>query len=176
MSDLESSELDLGEMFRDHLDAVWRTAVALGADPDAAHDVVQEVFMTAHDRLHSFDRARSPRAWLLGITRNVVRHLHRGDARRKQRERRGPRPVPFERPGGSLERAEASAVVDAFLQTLPEKKRVVFVLAFIEGMRPAEIADMLGVKVATVYARAKSAEKALAAFVRRRQMLEEGAR
>lgn len=175
MADPENSELALDEMFREHLDAVWRTAVALGAGPDAAHDVVQEVFMTAHDRLDSFDRSRSPRAWLLGITRNVVRHLHRGNARRRHRERRAPTPVPSERPSGPIERAEASAVVQEFLHTLPEKKRAVFVLAFIEGLRAAEIAEMLGLKLATVYARAKSAEHALAAFVRRRRLLEEEA-
>lgn len=172
MSGGQHSEFDLTAMFRDHVEAVWRTAVALGVDPDAANDVVQEVFMTAYDRLDRLDPARSQRAWLLGITRNVVRHLHRGDDRRRRREQHATAPAPYERPSGPIERAEASAVVQAFLETLPEKKRVVFVLAFIEGLAAAEIAEQLQLKVATVYARAKSAEKAFEAFVRRQRMME----
>lgn len=160
----------LQQMFRQHVDAVWRTALALGVDPDAAHDIVQDVFMTAHQRMDRFDAERSARAWLLGITRNVVRHHHRGTTRYASRLRRVPEPPPPEPPQRELERREAAGLVQEFIDQLDEKKRVVFVLGFVEGLSAREIAQTLGLKVATVYARARAAEDALARFVRRKDL------
>lgn len=155
-------------MFREHVDAVWRTALALGVDPEAAHDIVQNVFMTAHQRMDRYDPSRSARAWLLGITRNVVRHHHRGATRYANRLRRVPEPPAPEPPQRELERREAASLVQEFIDQLDDKKRVVFVLGFVEGLGAREIAQTLGLKLPTVYARARAAEEALARFVRRR--------
>ncbi len=164
-----SSPLDSFEhMFRRHVDAVWRSAVAMGVDADSAHDVVQEVFLAAHAHRDRFIEGRSPKAWLLGITRNVVRHHHRGRQRREDRHRRLPEPAPVELPAREVERREAAELVQAFIDQLDAKKKTVFVLGFVEGLSAKEIAQMLDLKLPTVYARARAAEAALARFVRRR--------
>ncbi len=155
-------------MFRRHVDAVWRTAVAMGVDPDSAHDIVQEVFLTAHARQDRFIEGHSERAWLLGIARNVVRHHHRGRRRRRDRHRKLPEPAPVELPAREVERREAAELVQAFIDKLDDKKKVVFVLGFVEGLSAKEIAEVLGLKLPTVYARARAAEAALARFVQRR--------
>lgn len=169
------SSPSLQHLFRQHVDAVWRCAVALGVAAVAADDVVQDVFMIAHRRLDTLDPERSPRSWLLGITRNVVRHHHRGSVRRAVRLQRVPEPDPVEAPHRELERREAADLVAAFVDQLDEKKRVVFVLGFIEGMSARNIAQTLGLKLPTVYARARAAEEALAKFARR-HALRDGAK
>lgn len=161
------------EVFRRHVDAVWRTAVAMGVDADSAHDVVQNVFMIAHERRDRFVAGRSVRAWLLGIARNVIRHHHRGELRRQSRLRLLPEPAPAEPPARELERREAADLVQDFLDTLDDKKKPVFVLGFIEGLTAKEIAGVLGLKLPTVYARARAAEEAFTRFVARRRRVEE---
>lgn len=160
------------DVFREHVDAVWRTAVAMGVDPDGAHDVVQEVFMTAYRRRSDFDGERSPRPWLLGITRNVARHHHRSTSRRNNRLQQVPPAPPPELPSEQVERREAADLLQAFLDQLDENKRVVFVLGHIEGLSAKQIARTLGLKRATVYARAQAAREALARFVARRHKQE----
>lgn len=170
------AETSLGpwdEIFRCHVDAVWRTAVAMGVDPDSAHDVVQNVFVIAHERGDRFEAGRAVRPWLLGIARNVILHHHRGERRRLGRLRLLPEPAPVEPPTHALERREAADLVQAFIDQLDDKKKPVFVLGFIEGLTTKEIAAALGLKLPTVYARAKVAEKAFARFVARRRRAEE---
>lgn len=53
-------------------------------------------------------------------------------------------------------RAEAADEIRHFLETLDEQKREVFVLSSVEGMTAFEIADVLGVKVDTVYGRIRA--------------------
>jgi RNA polymerase sigma-70 factor (ECF subfamily) len=156
------------ELFRLHVDGVWRMAVAMGVDPDSAHDVVQNVFVIAHQRRDRFAAGRSVRAWLLGIARNVILHHHRGERRREHRLRLLPEPPPVEPPARALERREAADLVQEFIDQLDDKKKSVFVLGFVEGLTPKEIGGILGLKLPTVYARARAAEAAFARFAERR--------
>jgi RNA polymerase sigma-70 factor, ECF subfamily len=170
-----SAPLDgFDEIFRLHVDGVWRLAVAMGVDPDSAHDVVQNVFVIAHQRRDRFAAGRSVRPWLLGIARNVILHHHRGERRREQRLRLLPEPPPIEPPARALERREAADLVQAFIDGLDDKKKPVFVLGFVEGLTAKEIAGILGLKLPTVYARARAAEAAFARFAARRLRAEEG--
>lgn len=161
------------EVFRLHVDSVWRMAVSMGVDPDSAMDVVQNVFVIAHERRDRFVAGRSVRPWLIGIARNVILHHHRGERRRESRLRLLPEPAPVEPPARELERREAADLVGDFIARLDDKKKVVFVLGFVEGLTAKEIAAALGLKLSTVYARARAAEEAFAKFVARRQRAEE---
>jgi RNA polymerase sigma-70 factor, ECF subfamily len=156
------------EVFRLHVDSVWRMAVAMGIDADAAQDVVQNVFVIAHERRDQFVEGRAVRPWLLGIARNVILHHHRGERRRENRLRLLPEPPPVEPPARELERREAADLVQEFIARLDDKKKPVFVLGFIEGLTAKEIAGVLGLKLPTVYARARAAEAAFARFAARR--------
>lgn len=154
-------------IFKEHVVAVWRVAVAMGVDRDAANDVVQETFMTAHRRWSTFDASQPVRPWLLGIARNVIRHHARSAGRRAHWLRLLPEPDPPESQHRDLERREAAAWVQRFVDRLDERQRVVFVLGHIEGLTAHEIAALLGLKVATVYARAAAAQAGFARFLDR---------
>lgn len=171
-----SDDPGLAALFRAHVHAVWRTAVALGIDREAARDVVQEVFLLAHRRRDSYDPSRPARAWLLGITRNVVRHHHRGASRRSRWLRLVPSPPEADAPHVDIERREAADLVQRFVDGLDDRQRVVFVLGHIEGMSAREISELLGIKLATVYARAAAAQEAFARFAARTARSVGGAR
>src|SRR5215510_272402 len=62
----------VAEIYRTHFDFVRRTARRLGVEPQQLDDVVQEVFITVHRRIDTFEGRSELRTWLYGITRRVV--------------------------------------------------------------------------------------------------------
>ncbi|MFO0632823.1 MAG: sigma factor-like helix-turn-helix DNA-binding protein [Nannocystaceae bacterium] len=56
-------------------------------------------------------------------------------------------------------RRQAAAIVEAFLDDLDEDKRMVFVLADIEGLAMPQIAELLGIKLNTAYSRLRLARQ-----------------
>jgi RNA polymerase sigma-70 factor, ECF subfamily len=61
-----------------HLDAGYRTALAILRDPDAAHDAVQEAALKAWRKLNQLREGRaSARPWFLAIVANQCRSERR---------------------------------------------------------------------------------------------------
>lgn len=140
-------------MYESHGAALYR--YARGKLPDArdAEDVVQEALVRAWRHAATFDPARgNERAWLFGITRNLIADKHRP---------RRLRLVPFDgtidlRQGDAdpeLDRVvEASLVEDALDRLSPEHRRVI-VAAYYGGRTTAQISEDLGVPQGTVKSR-----------------------
>lgn len=147
----------LGELYDRYAPAVH--AFARRAAPgDDAEDIVQNVFLRLLATAQSFDaRAPSARAWIFGVTANVMRERRRSLARLGRVlgellvEPREPTPAPGAA-GVDLERA---------LSRLSEPKRVVLLLAEVEGFACPEIAAMLGIPVGTVWTRLHHARRQL---------------
>lgn len=153
------------EVFRTHLDYVWRIARIL-TDDASADDVVQEVFLVVRRRLSDF-AGDSMRGWLYGITKNVARNHQRGRRRHLRLLQRLPEPEAVTTPDAALEREEAAALMDRFLASLTPAKREAFVLHVIEGLTAAEIARAIEVPTRTVYSRVRAAQTALERFAAR---------
>src|SRR4249919_3616816 len=66
--------------YRDHADDVYRIALAILRDPEAAVDATHDTFARAFERWHQYDDHRSLRAWLHGI----VSHAALDDLRRRR--------------------------------------------------------------------------------------------
>lgn len=144
---------DLSTLFRTHFDFVWRVARSLGVPDGAIDDAVQDVFLTVHRRLSEFEGRSSLRTWIYAITYRTAQN-HR---RRVQRLRCDPlldEPI-AELPGPNeeLEQARAGRFVMQFLDTVSADKRDVFVLCVLEELSAPEVAEILGVKLNTVYSR-----------------------
>lgn len=144
---------DLATLFRTHFDFVWRVARSLGVPHGAIDDTVQDVFLTVHRRLSEFEGRSSLRTWIYAITYRTAQN-HR---RRVQRLRCDPlldEPI-AELPGPNeeLEQARAGKFVMQFLDTVSADKRDVFVLCVLEELSAPEVAEILGVKLNTVYSR-----------------------
>jgi RNA polymerase sigma-70 factor (ECF subfamily) len=157
----------LREVFAAHLGYVWRIARALGVPADDADDVAQEVFLVVLRRLHTFRRTGSLRGWLFGITRNVVFRHQRAHVRRERRLSGLLPPAPACEPETSLELRQAAALMQEFLDQLDVDKRIAFLLADIEGMTAAEIAEALEIPLGTVFSRVRAARLKLEQFSQR---------
>lgn len=144
---------DLATLFRTHFDFVWRVARSLGVPDAAIDDAVQDVFLTVHRRLSEFEGRSSLRTWIYAITYRTAQN-HR---RRVQRLRCEPlldEPIAeLPGPGEELEQARAGKFVMQFLDTVSADKRDVFVLCVLEELSSPEVAEILGVKLNTVYSR-----------------------
>jgi RNA polymerase sigma-70 factor (ECF subfamily) len=168
------------QIYEEHFPFVWRSALRLGAPRANVDDVVQEIFIVAHERLAAFEGRSSLRTWLFGIVVNVVR-AHRRVLLAKQPHalrpeiRADPELLP-DSAAGPHERAakaEAARVVDRLLEALDDDKREVFVLAEMEQMSAPEIAAALAIPLNTVYSRLRLARQAFARAAARHRAREE---
>ena len=60
------------QIFDEHARYIWRTLRHLGIPEADAPDLCQEVFVTVHRRLASFEGRSSLRTWLYGICIRVA--------------------------------------------------------------------------------------------------------
>src|SRR6266849_7470758 len=132
-----------------------------------AEDVAQEALLRAY---RQFDRLRDRnrfRAWLVRIAFRLALDRLRSAKRRELRDTVWSQPE-RQPPAATAEAMAASNEFQAHLENalaeLPEKLRLVLLLAAMEGHTIDEIAGMLGISTGTVksrifYARRKLAEK-----------------
>ncbi|HUF13809.1 MAG TPA: sigma-70 family RNA polymerase sigma factor [Longimicrobiales bacterium] len=140
--DVEARE----DLIRAHLDAVYRTALRVLRDPDAAADATQDTFVSAMQALGGFRGDSSVRTWLMRIAVNAARSI----GRRRSRRREVALDVAADSPAAG-DGAEARAVAvsqarraDAALALLPEKQRLCVSLRIQEDLGYAEIGRIVG--------------------------------
>lgn len=155
---------DFETIYREQFRFVWRTVRRLGIEGALVDDVVQEVFVVVHRRLGDFEGRSTAKTWLYGIVRRVVAD-HRRTLRRKplgngpDGEGGDAASTPEEGPEASAEQAERVRLLHRLLGQLDEAKREVFILAELEGLTLAEIAEALGVNANTVASRLRAARR-----------------
>ncbi|MEM9694426.1 MAG: sigma-70 family RNA polymerase sigma factor [Myxococcota bacterium] len=154
------AKADVGRIYREQADFIWRSARRLGLDEAAAEDATQEVFLVVQRRIGELVDERGIRTWLYRILRNVVRNVRRADERRRLDRRAEVVEAIEAAPASSRQQPEqlaearaAREVLYAVLAELDEGPREAFILAELEGMTGPEIATATGVKLNTVYAR-----------------------
>ncbi|HEY8377561.1 MAG TPA: RNA polymerase sigma factor [Nannocystis sp.] len=153
----EHAQREFVSVYHAHFDFVWRILRRLGVPFDQLEDAAQDVFLVLHRRLPELAPDVSLRSWLFGTARRVAADFRRGlrrHARRVQAFAVAHDHPPRERIG---ERTEAVDFVQRFLDRLDPDKRMVFVLADLEGFTAPEIAAALDVKLNTVYSRLRAA-------------------
>lgn len=143
----------------EHLPMALRVALRLSGDADAAEDLVQETLCRVLRQWRSFRGESSFRTWLLRILVNVDR-----DGRRRRREHQsfdeGQEAVAKETPvAETAAAAELHDQVRNEIDRLPERQREVALLSWGEGLAAGEIAAVLGITEANVYATLHVARK-----------------
>jgi RNA polymerase sigma-70 factor (ECF subfamily) len=144
---------DLASVFRCHFDFVWRVARSLGVPSAALDDAVQDVFLTVHRRLHEFEGRASLQTWIYAITYRTAQNYRRREQRRRCEELVEEPASDGPGPGECLADARAGRFVMQFLDGVSAEKRDVFVLSVLEELSAPEVAEILGVKLNTVYSR-----------------------
>jgi RNA polymerase sigma factor (sigma-70 family) len=77
MSRAQTGGADFEALIGPHLEAGYRTALAILGNPDEAHDAVQESAFKAWRKLHQLDKAHPARPWFLAIVANQCRSQRR---------------------------------------------------------------------------------------------------
>jgi RNA polymerase sigma-70 factor (ECF subfamily) len=144
--------LTLESLYREHFDFVYRCAARIAGPTIDPEDVVQEVFLVVHRRLHTFDGSSQMTTWLYGITLNVARTMRKTLWRRRAKDV-DQVPEDSRHDPDQVELREARRIAFEILDAMPPKKRDVFVLAEFEGLSPDEIALVVGAKTETVGSR-----------------------
>ena len=156
-------------LFVRHKSDVARLVYRMLNAPADLEDVIQEVFVQVFRSLKDFRGQAKFSTWLHRVTVNVVL-MHRRSARS--------RPVLTEELPGELvaddhqtlpdedvDRRERMRAFQRLLSRLADKKRIVFVLHELEGLAPAEIAEVVGAPVLTVRTRLFYARRELEAML-----------
>lgn len=127
---------------------------------DDAEDLVQDAFHRALRKMAGFDEGRPFGPWLF----TIVRNLGRNAASRRRRWSAGPVPEELRSGADPLREVEGAEIADrvaAGLEALPAMQRSCFRLCEMEGFDSTEVAEMLGIKPATVRTHVHRARAAL---------------
>ncbi len=130
-----------------------RTALAVGASPHDIDDILQETYLKIWRNACRFDAGRAPAmAWMSTIVRNTaIDHL---------RARRLPTDE-FDKvlliaanadpsPSDNLDHGRTEAMAFRVLARLPEDRRTLVALAYLEGESRASLSRRFGVPVGTI--------------------------
>jgi RNA polymerase sigma-70 factor (ECF subfamily) len=148
---------------------VWRSLRRLGVAHAVLEDAAQDTFVVVHRRFADLRADASIKAFLFSIAFRVAQSY-----RRKVR-RKGTHSLDVEQQvsndPGPFEHAVAARslqLVEQFVDSLDDNKRVVFVLSELEQMSAPEIAEALAVPVNTVYSRLRHARERFVAYLAER--------
>lgn len=140
-----------------HYEPLCSFALQFVSSPDAARDVVQEIFVRVWEQRVSLAGCENLRAYLFTAVRNrCFKALRHGSVVRRSVERwqrDGASPGAAERPPSpedQLEAAELASDLNAVLAELPERAREAFLLHRRQGLAYTEIAEVMDVSVRTV--------------------------
>lgn len=156
-------------VYTQYFDFVWATTRRLGVDASALDDVVQEVFIAIHSRLHTVQRREALKSWIYSVTRRTVANHHRSVRARGAADTvvddqlESHQPTPFE----ITEKNSDLELLASILRQLDEAKREVFVLVELDELTAPEVAEALDIPVNTAYSRLRAARLAFEAAVAR---------
>lgn len=144
-----------------HGNLVYRLALNILRDCDAAMDVIQEAFTIGYESLDRLKNPSSFASWIAGITKNLCRHV--------QKERKNS-PLSLDHladigiePGGpgtpDLGEQELLLAMRKVIGRLPETYREILELRCSTDFSYQKIADFLGISMSAVKSRLYHAKK-----------------
>ena len=141
-----------------HLDALYSFALKLARSRDDAEDLVSDTLLRAFERWEQYRLGTNIRAWLFTILYHVfVSRKRRADAREVRTaddDGREPREAVGEAdPEGRFYDSFLDEEITRAIDALPDEYRTAVVLSDVQGLRYAEIAQVLRVPEGTVKSR-----------------------
>ena len=145
----------LGDLYDRHQNLVFRTALAITGDREAAADLLQDVFLRFHRFIDRVDPERPLEPWLYRMTANL--------ACTWVKRQRWMRPIEDladwlagdskESPSWQAEIAETWGALQSAVKRLPLSQRTVIAMFYINGLSLQEISEVLDTPVGTIKSR-----------------------
>lgn len=165
ITNLQDGSLEaLGTLYDRHRGLVYRTAIAITGDAEAAADLLQDVFLRLHRFAGHIDPQRPLEPWLYRMTTNLSYTL----VKRRQRWLRPLEDVADWLAGGNkdipsyqAEIDDSSRQVEQAVLSLPLSHRGVVVLYYVNDLSLQEISEILDIPVGTVKSRLHYGRQAL---------------
>ncbi len=154
------------DFYRSEYRSVARLAYVLTGDHHAAEDLTQEAFVTAQKNWPKVCSYEAPEAWL----RRVLINRARSRFRRLGRERGAMNRVWSNERGDHPPGLEAEAI-DLWreVRRLPRRQAQAIALTYLDGLKTAEVGEIIGCSAATVKTHLQRGKRTLA-----RQLGDEG--
>ena len=165
-------------LYRQYFDFVWSSARHLGIEPSGMDDLIQEVFIAIHTKLHTLENPDALRSWIYGVVRRTASNHRRAKRARPETrpdttgfaETASLQPTPLEQ----TERSAEVQLLMALLAELDEPKREIFALVEIEEFSVPDAADALGIPLNTAYSRLRAARLGFEAALARHEARSKG--
>lgn len=146
----------LGVLYDRHRQMVYRTALAITGDPEAAADLLQDVFLRLNRFSRRIDAERPLEPWLYRMTANLCytwmkrrNRFMRAVTEMAEWISREHHPTPQ----SITERDEEWDIVRKAVAALPLQQRVVVVMYYINDCAIQEISEILDIPIGTVKSR-----------------------
>jgi RNA polymerase sigma-70 factor (ECF subfamily) len=142
---------EVGKLFEEARDDVYRYLLTLGLHPPRAQEAVQEVFLRLYTALRKGEKLENPRAWVFRVAHNLGLKIR---ARQNSEAPFDPQwGEQFAGAGGNpeselLERERMSRFHSAVEGLSEQQRRCLFLR--MEGLRYPEIGSVLGISASTV--------------------------
>ncbi len=146
-----AGEKAVEQIFRRHYGPVCRAVFRIVPNAETAEDLAQEVFYELWRRRNNMQISTSLPAYLRRAAINkALNHIR--DQKIKWTDDAELPSIAGDNPGiqREMEAGELQALVDQYIEKLPEKCRLVFVLSRYESLSHAEIAEQLNISTKTV--------------------------
>jgi RNA polymerase sigma-70 factor (ECF subfamily) len=131
-------------------------------DPDAAEDVLQDIYLKIHSRVGTVRDEEKIGAWVFRVARNAVNDYYR--ARKPTAELKEVAEVPPDPSKEEMEQELSTAVRD-MLEGLPPDDREALYLTEYEGLTQKELAERLGIGLSGAKSRVQRARTRLKAML-----------
>lgn len=164
----QSDRAAFGALYRRYLDRVYGYCFYLLGDHHDAEDVTERTFLAALAAIDGYrDEGASFRSWLFRIAHNqLVNALRSRGRRRASSLDEVAEPAVDDDPAGFVGMAEESRRLRRALAALPDDRRQVVVLRFVDGLSAREIGAVLGRSEGAVRVLQHRALRQLAASLR----------
>lgn len=163
-------------LYRDHVDLIYRFAHRLCGEPETAKDLVQETFLNAYRGFDKFRGDAQISTWLYTIASRACLRMRRRRKGAPERELsleefiptsdgefRMQIPIEGLSPEAALHNKQLRAALDAAIDQLPKKYKMVLVLRDMEEVSAKEVGAIMGLNERAVKSRLHRARL----FVRR---------
>ncbi len=152
----KAQEVNISRLMEQHGDGLLRFCYLNLGDVQLAEDAVQETFVKAYQKYHTFRADCSEMSWLCAIAVNCCRDIKRSKWFRHESGR-----SIEELPEAAVEWKDYDDTLLIEVMNLPGKYREVILLHYFQGISLREISQTLSVNESTLSSRLKRARKKL---------------